>query len=247
MDAVDVNQGSTGPLGWFRGGGGLAGRIALSWSLAGGLSMEAILVAATVLSGSGDAAADPVTVTLFFLVGAVGGFVHGALVGVAGRPPEVELATALRGIEAAAVTAVLLGVGAWGAALWISMTPTAVAGGRPGFVAATGMGWLIFLGVAAWAAVEGLAGLRGVMVRWPERRPGVALVLTVFVTLLALFVWRRPEIWFTDLRVSALGAAFLALGATIWIALPVVVFVLHFLHQWRSGHSIWEGGGGGHA
>jgi hypothetical protein len=111
-------------------------------------------------------------------------------------------------------------------------------------VAATGIGWLVFLALGAWATVEGLEGLRGAMIRWPERRPGVPLVLTVFVTLLALFVWRRPEIWFTDLRVSALGAAFLALGATVWIALPVVVFVLHFLHQWRSGHSIWEGDGG---
>ncbi len=241
MGALIANPGPTGPLSWFRGDDGLPGRIALSWSLAGGLSMEAVLVAARVLSGSPEAAADPLTVTLFFLMGAVGGFVHGALVGVAGRTLDVTLPAALRGIEAAAVTAVLLGVGAWGAALWISLTPTAVAGGRPGFVAATGIGWLVFLGLGAWAAVEGLAGLRGAMVRWPERRPGMAVVLTVFVTLLALFVWRRPEIWFTDLRVSALGAAFLALGVTVWIALPVVIFLLHLLRRWRSGRSIWEG------
>lgn len=205
--------------------------------------MVAVLVAAAVLSGSPAAASDPVAASLFFVAGVVGGFVHGALVGVAGRPAGVPLATAIRGIEFAVFATIPVGAVAWGAALWISMTATSIASGRPILVAATAVGWLVLLASLAWAAVEGAAGLHCAMVRWPERRPGVPLVLLVFVTLLIAFILWQPEIWFTDLRVSPLGAAFLALGATVWIALPLVVFVLHFLHQWRSGSSIWDGNG----
>ena len=203
--------------------------------------MEAVLVAAAIVSDSPNAAADPVAATLFFVVGVIGGFVHGALVGVAGRPRDVPLSAAIRGIEFAAVAMIPVGAVTWGAALWISMTSTAVSSGRAPLLAATAVGWGVLLGALIWAASEGVAGLRCAMVRWPERRPGVPLVLLVFVTLLVTFVLWRPEIWFTDLRVSPLGAAFLALGATVWIALPIVVFVLHFLHQWRSGSSIWDG------
>ncbi|HSM07209.1 MAG TPA: hypothetical protein VK858_21455 [Longimicrobiales bacterium] len=205
--------------------------------------MEAVLVAAAMVSDSPNAAADPVAATLFFVAGVIGGFVHGALVGVAGRPRAVPLSTAIRGIEFAAVAMIPVGVVAWGAALWISMTATSMASGRTTLMAATAVGWLVLLASLAWAAAEGAAGLRCAMVRWPERRPGVPLVLLVFVTLLIAFVLWQPELWFTDLRVSPLGAAFLALGATVWIALPLVVFVLHFLHQWHSGSSIWDGNG----
>ncbi len=241
MDVTASGTEHSTPFGWVMGDEGLAGRLALSWSLAGGLSMVAVLVAATSLSGAPTSAADPVAATLFFVAGVVGGFVHGALVGVAGRPEGVPLTAAIRGIEFAAFAALPLGAVAWGAALWISMTATSMSSGRPTLLAATAVGWLILVGSLAWAAAEGVAGLRCAMIRWPERRPGVPLVLLVFATLLVAFILWQPEIWFTDLRVSRLGAAFLALGATVWIALPIVVFVLHFLHEWRFGGSIWDG------
>lgn len=230
----------TGFFSWLKGDSGLCGRIALSWALAGGLSMEALLVLAAFLSGAPDAPSLPFTASLFFLVGAVGGFVHGVLVGIAGRSTGVCLGEALRGVEAGAIWAIPVLFAGWVAALWISMTSLAVALARPAMVTMVAVGWLACLAACIWALAEARAGLRNAVERWPERRPGVPLVVMTFAILVVAFLWLRPEIWFTDLRVSAVGALVLAAGATIWIALPIEVFVLHLLHRWRSDSPVWE-------
>lgn len=232
----------SGFLTWLKGDSGLCGRIALSWALAGGLSMEALLVIAAFLSGVPDAPSLPFTATLFFLVGAAGGFVHGVLVGIAGRSSEVCLADALRGVEAGAFWAIPALFVGWVAALWISWTSLAFALGTPSVVVMVVVGWIVAVAACLWALVEARTGLGYAMARWPERRPGVPLVILTFATLVVAFLWRRPEIWFTDLRVSAVGALVLAVGATVWIALPIEVFVLHFLHQWQSDSPVWDGG-----
>lgn len=202
--------------------------------------MVVLLVIAAFLAGDPGAAGLPFTATAFFVVGAAGGFLHGALVGVAGRPPEVELQRAFVGIEVAAFAAIPLVVACWIGAIWISMTAMAFNAGQTGMVLGAGAGWLLALGVGLWAAVEGLAGFRWALKRWPERRPGLPLVILTFALLLVVFVTRRPEIWFTDVRVSTLGAVILSLGATVWIALPLLGVTLHFLHRWRSGSPIWD-------
>ena len=85
MTPSTAQDSSSGFLTWLKGDSGLCGRIALSWALAGGLTMEALLVVAAFLSGSPDVSALPVTATLWFAVGAAGGFTHGVVVGIAGR------------------------------------------------------------------------------------------------------------------------------------------------------------------
>ena len=233
---------STAPsvLRWFAGDRHLAGRLTLSWALAGGLTMEAILVMAAFTSGNPISASDPFTASLFFLGGAAGGLVHGALVGAAGRPESVSLAQAVRSIEGSLLLALPGLAFAWLVAIWTSMTATAVESLTPWMLLGVATAWLITLVVSIWALLEAQAGLTYALQRWPERRPGRVLVGLTFGILVVAFVWLRPEIWFTDLRPSALGAVFLALGATIWIALPVLVFLLHFLHQWRSESPIWD-------
>lgn len=228
-----------GFLDWLKGDAGLAGRLALSWSLAGGLSMEVVLVAAAFLSGNPDAPSVPFTATLFFVLGAAGGFFHGALVGVAGRAPNVQLSESFRGVEAAAFWAIPVLLIGWVAALWISMTSVAVALAQVGMIFSVLVGWIACLVACSWALLEAQKGLAYAMQRWPERRPGGPLVAVTFATLVVTFVWYRPEIWFTDLRVSVVGALVLALGATVWIALPTTVFILHFLHHFTAENPIW--------
>ncbi|MDT8340955.1 MAG: hypothetical protein RQ751_05535 [Longimicrobiales bacterium] len=203
--------------------------------------MEAVLVAAAYSSGSPDAASLPFTATMFFLAGAGGGLLHGVLVGAAGRPPGITLAQAIRAIEAGAVWAIPALIVAWIAALWVSMTSIALELRRPSMLFCVALGWMVVVASGAWALAEARRGIGHAMERWPERRPGGFLVAVTFVVLPAAFVWRRPEIWFTDLRVSAVGAVILAMGATIWLAVPVLILVLHFLHHWRAESPIWEG------
>ncbi|MEJ2539018.1 MAG: hypothetical protein P8188_03365 [Gemmatimonadota bacterium] len=233
--------GRPSPVHWFTGDEGLAGRIALSWALAGGLGLEAILVVTTVVSGAAESALDVFTATLIFTVGAGGGFIHGALLGLTGRPQGVSVGRALRGIEVAAFAALPLGIFAWMAALWISLTGSSLAGGDRSMLLMAAAGWGIFLTLAVWGLAEGIAGLGHALERWPERRPGVILVLALFLTLLVAFLRVRPEIWFTDLRVSELGAVLLAVGATVWIGIPVVGVVLNRVHHWRGDPAVLEG------
>jgi hypothetical protein len=221
--------------GWLVGESGLAGRVALSWGLAGGLSMEAILVLAALLAHTPASTSDPLAATFFFLLGVLGGFVHGALVGVIGRPERVELSRAVRSVERAAVVLVPLAVLAWGAALWISLTSTEVAASRPTLLVAVGAGWAILTGATVWALWEARAALRYALVRWPIQGTGWMALLVVSATLMVSFVWWRPEIWFTDVRTTALGAAFLGLGVTIWFALPAVMLGLHLLRRRGTG------------
>ncbi|UCC26952.1 MAG: hypothetical protein JSU98_07550 [Gemmatimonadales bacterium] len=241
MQALSHERTLPNPFGWLKGPEGLAGRLALSWSIAGGLSMVAMLVLAAFLSGSPESAYVPFTVSVYFLVGAAGGFIHGALVGAAGRPPSVSISAAVRGLEAAGLWAIPGLAAAWVAGLWVSMTGMAASEAAPPLIATIVGGWLILAVAAGWALAEAAEGLRYAMQRWPERRPGRVLVLLTFATLLIVFLWQRPEIWFTDLRVSAVGAIILAFGATVWIALPVLVLALHFLHQWSAESPVWEG------
>lgn len=224
---------------WLKGDRGLSGRLALSWSIAGGLTMEVALVAASFLSGSPDAPALPFTASLFFAMGAAGGFLHGALVGIAGRPPYVRLGVAWRAVAAGALWAIPFLLVGWVAALWISMTSVALALGRIGMIATAVAGWVACMVACSWALLEAKDGLTHAMRRWPERRPGGPLVVATFSALVVMFVWFRPEIWFTDLRVSVVGALILAVGATVWIVLPVTVLVLHLLHKWTSTSPIW--------
>lgn len=231
LGAVPIDPPSSG---WLIGEPGLAGRVALSWALAGGLTMEAVLVLAALLSGTRAATSDPLAATFFFVVGVAGGFIHGALVGVVGRPDDVSVARAVRSVERSAVVTVPLAVLVWGAALWIALTTAEIARSRLDLLAAMGVGWFVLVGVVLWALWEGRCALRHTLERWPLGRRGGLTLAVVTVGVLVSFVWWRPEIWFTDARTTGLGAAILALGVTVWFALPILVLGIHLLHRWST-------------
>jgi len=67
--------------------------------------------------------------------------------------------------------------------------------------------------------------------RWPDLRIASIVISVVFAVLATVFVTSHPQIWWTDVRVTGAGALILALGATIWIALPVVVAGLSLMHR----------------
>lgn len=237
---LPAESGSGSALGALAGNGGLAGRVALSWSLAGGFSAGGFLLILSAAMGGGSGAGILIT-SVFFAVGAVAGFVHGGILGLASRPAGVSYASSVRGIEWAALWAIPTLLAAWVATLWLALTTAALTTGRFSIMVGAAIGWTAGLVSLAWAAAEGRAAVVHALRRWPERRPGSALVSLTFAILLVAFVATRPEIWWTDLAVSGLGAVFLAVGATFWIVIPVVVVALHFLHQWLSDSRIWGG------
>lgn len=214
---------------------GLPFRLTLAWSLAGGLGVEMVLVVAVILRGTGDMMhAHPVVATLYFGVGAAVGFLHGGVLSVVGRPKGMSVRRALKGIACAALAWAVLAIPTWGAALGISLTSPALSSGHTGLALLAAAGWGGALCIGSWALLEMMEGLAHALDRWPGRRPGIVLITMVFMAMLTFCMSARPEIWFTDLRVTAVGALFLSLGATVWLGIPLVVLMLAALHPKAS-------------
>ena len=211
-------------------------RIALAWATSGGVAAGGALVAAVTLSGGMSSGTAPSVSLILFLMGASAGLVHGSLFGYIARDLQRTPREALRGILAAVVLAIPSLVVAWIAALWISLSaaalrPAATFGTRVG----VGIGWLIGLALFAWAAYEGVHALIRAFKRWPEYRVAAPVLSVIFAVLAVRFLSTRPEIWGTEIRVTGVGALVLALGATVWIALPVAIAVLYAVRKLLGG------------
>ncbi|HSM36150.1 MAG TPA: hypothetical protein VK837_07130 [Longimicrobiales bacterium] len=214
-------------------------RIVVAWTLAGGLVAGGLLVASVALVG-GSSEHGSMTVTPLFVLGALAGFVHGAVFGYLGRYPHESRLDALRSTTRGLLVAVPAAAVCWGLAIMIALSPAFASSRRWDLLGASGLAWLAGIGVACWAAYEGWRRMRRVFARWPEHRVGTLILLGVLTLLMSRFYAEHPTIWGTDLRVTGVGAFVLALGATIWIALPVVVLTLRLAHRGINQLQHWH-------
>ena len=209
----------------------LAMRVVLSWTLAtsvltGGFVLL-LLMSSNRMSPSHMFPVGP----SFFVVGAIVGMLHGGLLAYLGRRLDRSRGEGVRvGLIGAALAVVCL-VPTAVVAMWIALAShTRVSGG---FLANAMvlMAMLVGLALCLWAMVDGWRALRNVVRRWPESRVGAPLLLAILAVAATTFLLQRPEIWWTDIRVTGAGAIILAVGATVWIASPVVVLFLHVVHR----------------
>lgn len=215
-----------------QGATGEPGRLLLSWGMAGGIVAGGMFVSLAVLGGSGSHLSG---VPILFLLGALAGVVHGSLLAVAGRPADQSCLQAVRDLSFASLCLFPALVLAWVITAWISFSHAfMITGNWPGVLVAA-FAWVLGLGVCFWAGSEGCTAVGRSYERWPESRSGSLLLAVVLAALILWFLLQRPEIWGTELRVNGIGAVLLAFGATIWIALPVVVVALHVIHVRVAG------------
>ncbi len=216
----------------------LPGLVALSWTMAGGVVAGGFLVASTAVSGGLPVSLALPTSMALCLGGGMAGFVHGGALGYLARRTELSRGTALESLGAGAVMALPGGVAAWAVAGSIALTGAWLTERTFLLFLSVALGWGLGVILCAWAAWAGWTAARRAFARWPEYREGTAILLAVFAVLAVAFLILHPRIWFTELRVSGLGALVLAAGATLWIALPVAVVILHVVHQgigrWRE-------------
>ncbi|MGD2067310.1 MAG: hypothetical protein PVI57_01395 [Gemmatimonadota bacterium] len=209
----------------------LPGRVALAWTLAGGVTAGGLLVASVTLLGGLDSGIAPTSTTILFVLGALAGYFHGGVLGFLARDLERPASRALWSLLLAGVLAGMVSPLVWVVSLRIGLTHAFVARGEILSVAGTVLAWAVGVTICAWAAWEGLQGLRRAFLRWPERRYGSVIIAGILAILLVTFLLERPRIWGTEIQVRGLGAVILALGATIWIALPTVLAALHGIHR----------------
>ncbi len=213
----------------------LSVRILLSWTMAGAVAAGGFFVAGLILARGDHGLLSPSGVLLLSLVGALLGLVHGSLLALVGHRPEVTTRHVMKRLVMGAVWAIPAFAVAGILAFWIAIGAQALAMSRPTLlVVLAAAASLPGIAICVWAAYEGRRAMRNAFARWPERRLGVPLLLLAFVTILVAFLVVRPEIWWTDVRVTPLGAVLLATGVTIWFAIPVAWIALHLLSRWRT-------------
>jgi hypothetical protein len=200
---------------------GRTGRVALSWAMAGGIGLGGVLVSLMTLAGRMSANALMLTTTGLFIVGAVLGFVHGAVLGAFGRSEGRTRADAVRSLGKGALYAIPGLAVSWLAASWISMTVVARYTATIPAYAGAAAGWIAGAVVIAWATAEGVKALRMAYARWPEWQLGTAVVALSFAAMLVIFLSDRPELWGTRLRVTQTGAVLMAAVSALWVVGPV--------------------------
>jgi hypothetical protein len=205
---------------------GLTGRVAVSWTVAGGVAVGGFLVAGMTLAGKLSGSGLMLAAASLYVIGGLLGFAHGAVLGFLGRPADVTAREAVGRLGMAALYAIPALIVGFLAAGWIAMTSVAVYIGRPLPLVGAGIGWLVGAVLVLYAAVAGFEALQNAYARWPERRLGTTLVAATYAALLVLFLADRPELFGLRMRVTEVGAFLLAAVGAFWIAGPAVTLAL---------------------
>jgi hypothetical protein len=184
-------------------------------TLAGRLSGNALLMTAGAL----------------YVLGALLGFAHGAVLGFLGRPQEMTWRDAVGRLGLAALYAIPAVTVGFIAAGWIAMTSVALYLDRPLPLVGAAIGWLVGAALVAAAARYGVRALGNAYARWPERRLGTVLTAATFGALLVLLLADRPMLWGLPLRVTDVGAVLLAAVGAFWIGGPAVTLALYLRRQ----------------
>jgi hypothetical protein len=209
-------------------------RIIASWTAGGAIFFGGYVAVAMGLANQGEIMMGYGGYLFLAGIGAVAGFVHGSALAVLGRAPDTPAAASVRGIARGVFWALPLLVFALILSPIIALGSAAVAMRQPLLMGVAAVAAIAGAGICAWAAVEGWQALVRACDRWPEHRWGIPMVLVTLLVLLVAFVAQRPQIWWTDIQVTQIGAILLALGATLWLAIPVEYLALHLLHRWQG-------------
>ncbi len=210
---------------------GFHGRTAVFWAMAGGVAVGGVLVAAMTLMGRLSGHALFLNATALFIVGAVLGAAHGAVLGYFGRPADVQPKKALRDLAFATVYAIPALAVAWLVTVWVAMTVVAAYTGALGALIGVGIGWVAAAVILATAAVHGVRALVNAYARWPEHRVGTLLVAGTAAALMVIFLADRPELFGQRIRLTQTGAILLAAGLSIWLVGPIVTVALRLVSQ----------------
>jgi hypothetical protein len=213
---------------------GAPGRVVLTSAMTGGLFFGGFLVALPTLLDRTLVPTVQAITQVLFVFGVLLGLLHGSLLGYLGRPSDMTRRRAIGSVIAGALWAVpCLAISYW-ITLWISISRWSLESGTPILIGGVGFAWLVAFAISAWCTREVWRATGNAVGRWQDRRLGTLLAALTFAVMAVLFIARRPEIWWSDVQVSLVGAIVLALGLTLWAALPIEVLLLHVFHRHRA-------------
>jgi hypothetical protein len=219
---------------------GLAGRVVVTWTVAGGVLAGGFLVAAMTLAGRLSGNALLLTSGALYLMGSVLGFMHGSALGFFGRG-DVARRVAVNKMGMAALYAIpVLAIG-FIVAGWIAMTTVALYLGKVPALIGAGLGWVAGVAIVLSAVGFGWQAVRNAYARWPHAQLGTVLVSATFAALLIVFLADRPMLWGLPFRVTEVGAVLLAWFVSFWVALPLISVALRLVDRMPAGVPVVAG------
>jgi len=242
MDHTHAGHPKSRIRGLFPGPRGDCVRLVLSWTMAGGVAGGGMSVGVLTAAGAVNPGFHLLIAPVLFLVGSLLGLAHGGVLAVVARTPEVGRGRAIGWACLAGLMALPLLLPAYVITAGISLTSVVVAEFSPGPFVLMLTAWTAGVAVCAWAAKEGWHAVARAYARWPQSRAGSVIAALFLVVVTAVLLRLRPEIAGTGLKVNGIGAVALAVVATIWIGLPLVITALRL-----APHGVVPHPGGGKA
>jgi hypothetical protein len=215
---------------------GLSGKVAVSWAMAGGVGLGGLAVAIGTLTGRMSAHSLLLTSTGLFVIGALLGFMHGAVLGFFGRAAGVTKTEAASRLALAAVYAIPGLAVAWLVSNWIAMTVVARYAGSVLPMIGAGAGWVAGAAILFWAGTQGWRGLQVSFARWPEWKAGTTIVAVTFAALLVSLLVDRPALLGYRLDLTPVGAFLVAAAISVWFVGPAVTLALSALRRLPGEH-----------
>jgi hypothetical protein len=219
---------------------GLAGRVTVSFTVAGGVLVGGFLVAAMTLAGKLSGNALLMTSGALYLLGSLLGFTHGAALGFLGRGDVSRREVVGKLGLAALYTVPLLAIG-FIVSGWIAMTTVALYVGKVPALIGAGLGWFAGVVLVLTAIAYGWQALRNAYARWPHAQLGTVLVAATFAALLIVFLADRPMLWGLPFRVTEVGAVLLAWFAALWIGAPAIALALRLVDRMGAASPVLNG------
>ncbi len=204
---------------------GLTGRAALTGAVAGGVLVGGFAIAGLAVAGRMRSSDLLGIGTILYLIGALLGFLHGAMLGWLGREPGVSGERARQRILEAALYLPLPVAAGWAVAGWVATTAGSVLFGDPLLLVGTGFGLAAGVFAVGLAARYGLLAMRNAFARWPERVAGSWVVAAAFAVLLTAFLGLPPAA-FGGVVPSAFGAVLAAAAISLWLVTPATLIGL---------------------
>lgn len=202
---------------------GAPARLLLSWTMAGGIAGGGVLIGAFALAGLVEPGAHLFAAQALFLVGAVGGLVHAAALGIVGRPDGLtiggvcwRLAIASPFVIPAAALAGLITAG-------MMLSAALLTSWEVSWLVVALLSWAVGLALCAWAGIEGARAVRRFLSRWaPSFGAGSAMAVLTVGIVGALLFWRPPEVLSFDLQLAPFAAAVAGVCTACSVGLPLV-------------------------
>lgn len=216
---------------------GLPAKAAATGAMAGGILTGGVLVATLTYFGRLSGFALFFTSSSLFLIGALLGFAHGAVLGVVGREEGQTVRQAWTSVLHGALFAILGIAVSWLLTVWVALSVPALHMGQTRTLAFVGVAWFAAAAVLLLAARHAFRAFMNATVRWQDRRVGFALFVVGAASLTALMTAGQPLLWGLRFNPPLPTAIVLSLIGSFWLVGPMLTAGLT-ARRWLVDHAV---------